>query len=160
MNEQDQVGIGIDVAKKHVDVAVTNEASVVRYPNDEDGIAKLVAVLRKKNVSRVVLEATGGYQRTLLAALLGAGLPAVAINPRQARDFAKAIGRLEKTDEVDARVLALFAERIRPQVRPLSDELTQSFMAFLARRRQLLEMACRGEKSPPASASRRSTEHP
>jgi transposase len=140
MKEEEQVAVGIDVSKKHVDVAVTGEPQVVRYSNDEEGIAKLVTDLGGKDVSRIVLEATGGYQRALLAALLGAGLPAVAVNPRQARDFAKAMGRLEKTDEVDARLLALFAERVRPEVRALPDETTQEFQAFLARRRQLMEM--------------------
>jgi len=139
MDEQRSVGVGIDVGKKHLDVAIGTEAPT-RFANDEEGIAKLVAELRNRNVSRIVLEATGGYQRTLLAALLGAGLPAVAINPKQSRDFAKAIGRLEKTDEIDARVLALFAERIVPDVRPLADEATQEFQALIARRRQLTDM--------------------
>lgn len=140
MKENDPVAVGIDVSKKHVDVAITGESSVIRYSNDEEGVAKLVAAMSARNVSRIVLEATGGYQRTLLAALLGAGLPAVAVNPRQVRDFAKAMGRLEKTDAVDAHVLSVFAERIRPEVRALPDETTQEFQAFLARRRQLLEM--------------------
>ncbi len=140
MNVEEQAAVGIDVSKKHVDVAISGEPQVIRYSNDEEGIAKLVASLSGRSISRIVLEATGGYQRTLLAALLGAGLPAVAVNPRQARDFAKAIGRLEKTDEVDAHMLALFAERVRPDVRPLPDEATQDFQAFLARRRQLMEM--------------------
>lgn len=140
MNEQRTIGVGIDVAKKHLDVAMGAEASSTRFANDEEGIAKLVDELRSTNVSRIVLEATGGYQRTLLAALLGAGLPAVAVNPKQARDFAKAIGRLEKTDDIDARVLALFAERIAPDVRPIADETTRDFQALLARRRQLTDM--------------------
>jgi len=132
--------VGIDVSKAYLDVALTGEAQPARYTNDEDGIAKLVAWLRNQKVERVVLEATGGYQRRVLAALLAAELPAVAVNPRQARDFAKAIGKLEKTDEVDARMLALFAERIRPEVRPLVDETTREFQELLARRRQLNEM--------------------
>jgi transposase len=132
--------IGIDVSKAHLDVAVAGEAESTRYTNDEEGIAKLVAWLCGQNVERVVLEATGGYQRQVLATLLGAQVPAVAVNPRQARDFAKALGKLEKTDEVDARVLALFAERIRPEVRPLVDETTREFQELLARRRQLNEM--------------------
>jgi transposase len=132
--------IGIDVSKAHLDVAVAGEAESTRYTNDEDGIAKLVAWLRGGDVERVVLEATGGYQRRVLTALLAAEVPAVAVNPRQARDFAKALGKLEKTDEVDARVLALFAERIRPEVRPLVDETTREFQELLARRRQLKEM--------------------
>ncbi|PYV16653.1 MAG: IS110 family transposase [Acidobacteria bacterium] len=132
--------VGIDVSKAHLDVAVAGEAGSTRYTNDEDGIAKLVAWLRDGDVERVVLEATGGYQRRVLTALLAAEVPAVAVNPRQARDFAKALGKLEKTDEVDARMLALFAERVRPEVRPLVDETTREFQELLARRRQLNEM--------------------
>jgi transposase len=140
MQEKESIAVGIDVAKEHVDVAITGESSVIRYANHDDGIAKLVAALRDRSVDRIVLEASGGYQRALLTALLAAGLPAVAINPRQARDFAKAIGRLEKTDQVDAHVLALFAQRIQPELRPLPDAITQEFQAFVARRRQLMEM--------------------
>jgi transposase len=132
--------VGIDVSKAHLDVAVAGEAESTRYANDENGIAELVAWLRDGNVERVVLEATGGYQRQVLAALLAAEVPAVAVNPRQARDFAKALGKLEKTDEIDARMLALFAERVRPEVRPLVDETTREFQELLARRRQLNEM--------------------
>lgn len=132
--------VGIDVAKAHLDVAFAGETATSRHANDEEGIAKLVAELRERGVERVVLEATGGYQRNMLAALLAAGVPAVAVNPRQARDFAKAMGLLEKTDAVDARMLALFAERIRPEVRALPDETTQEFQDLLARRRQLTEM--------------------
>lgn len=139
MSEKD-VAVGIDVSKAHVDVAITGEGAVARFSNDENGIAELIAVLARRNVGRVVLEATGGYQRKLLAALLGAGLPAVAVNPRQARDFAKALGRLEKTDAIDAHVLAEFADRVRPEVRPLPDEETSEFQALLARRRQVLDM--------------------
>jgi len=132
--------IGIDVSKGHLDVAVAGESGSSKYANNEAGIAQLVEWLRNEHVDRVVLEATGGYQRQLLAALLAAEIPAVAVNPRQARDFAKAMGKLEKTDEVDARALALFAERIRPEVRPLVDEATREFQDLLARRRQLTEM--------------------
>jgi len=135
-----QVFVGIDVAKAHLDVAVSGEAASERFANDEDGIAKLIGQLRSRQVALVVLEATGGYQRKVLAELLGAGLQAVAVNPRQVRDFAKAVGTLEKTDQVDAKVLSLFAERIQPKVRPEVDATTQEFQAFLARRRQLMEM--------------------
>ena len=135
-----EVFVGIDVAKAHLDVAVGSEATSERFANDEDGIAKLIERLRSNQVALVVLEATGGYQRKVLAELLGAGLQAVAVNPRQVRDFAKAVGTLEKTDEIDSKILALFAERIRPKVRPVVDAATQEFQALLARRRQLMEM--------------------
>ena len=135
-----EVFVGIDVAKAHLDVAVGSEATSERFANDEDGIAKLIERLRSNQVALVVLEATGGYQRKVLTELLGAGLQAVAVNPRQVRDFAKAVGTLEKTDEIDSKILALFAERIRPKVRPVVDAATQEFQALLARRRQLMEM--------------------
>ncbi len=131
---------GIDVAKAHLDLAINGEATCERFRNDDDGIAKLTEQLRARRATLVVLEATGGYQRKVLAELLAAGIAGVAVNPRQVRDFAKALGKLEKTDEVDARVLALFAERIRPETRPVVDETTQEFQALLARRRQLTEM--------------------
>src|SRR5262249_33933089 len=88
----------------------------------------------------IVLEAPGGLERRAVAALAGAGLPVVAVNPRQVRDFAKAVGRLAKTDAIDAGVLALFAERIRPQQRPLRDEETQELEALVVRRRQGVDM--------------------
>src|SRR5262249_9374534 len=114
--DNSQVFVGVDVGKQHVDVAVGSEPPG-RYGNDESGIAELIAMLRLLKPTLVVMEASGGYHRRLLASLTVASIAAVAINPRQVRDFAKALGRLEKTDSVDARVLALFAERIRPEVR-------------------------------------------
>jgi len=135
-----EVYVGIDVAKAHLDVAVSGQAKCERYSNDDGGIAKLVERLRSIRVALVVLEATGGYQRKALAELLAAGLPGVAVNPRQVRDFARALGTLEKTDEIDAKVLALFAERIQPKSRPAPDPATQDFQDLLARRRQLMEM--------------------
>lgn len=132
--------VGIDVAKAHLDVAMGGQEVSKRFSNDDDGISKLVDELRAQPVKLVVLEATGGYQRKLFAELVAAEIPAVAVNPRQVRDFAKAMGTLEKTDQVDAKVLALFAERIRPEVRPVADAATQEFQDLLARRRQLMEM--------------------
>jgi transposase len=132
--------IGIDVGKFHVDVALGADGPVSRFENTDGGIEQILALLKARSVGLVVLEASGGYERQLTAALLGAGWPAVAVNPRQVRDFSRAIGRLEKTDEVDARVLALFAERIRPPVRPLPDETLQLVQDWLTRRRQLVDM--------------------
>lgn len=134
------VYVGIDVSKAHLDVALSGESSSARFGNHDEGIGKLVEQLRARQATLVVLEATGGYQRKVLAELLAAGIPAVAVNPRQVRDFAKALGTLEKTDEIDAKVLALFAERIRPESRPALDPDTQEFQDMLARRRQLTEM--------------------
>jgi transposase len=132
--------VGIDVGKRFVDVAFGSEGKVERFANDDDGAAQIEAKLRGESVGRIVLEASGGYQRQLLTVLLTAGLPAVAVNARQVRDFAKAVGRLEKTDAVDARVLALFAERIRPEVRPAVAPELEELQTWLARRRQLVEM--------------------
>lgn len=131
--------VGIDIGKRHVDVAMSSE-DIRQYRNDEQGISELVAAFRAEPPELVVMEASGGYQKRLLAALAVAGVPSVAVNPRQVRDFAKAVGRLEKNDQVDAAVLRLFAERIRPEPRVLADEQTQLIDELLCRRRQLVEM--------------------
>jgi len=140
MEEKETIFAGIDVGKYNVDMAFGGQGEVKRFKNDDDGIGQILGLLKGRQVGRIVLEASGGYQRQLLAALLGAGWPAVAVNPRQARDFAKALGRLEKTDKVDAHVLALFAEKIRPPVRALPDETLQAVVDWLTRRRQLVEI--------------------
>jgi transposase len=101
---------------------------------------QLVSKLGEISPKLIVLEATGGLERRAIAALAGASLPVVAVNPRQVRDFAKATGRLAKTDAIDAAVLALFADRIRPQIRPLRDEETQELEALVVRRRQVVDM--------------------
>lgn len=139
MDEQ-QVWIGIDVAKACLDVASSGEARPWRVTNDEAGIAALVADLTARKPRLVVLEATGGHERAVTAALAAAEIPVAVVNPRQVRDFAKATGQLAKSDALDARLLALFAERVQPPVRPLPDVVAQEIAALLARRRQLLEM--------------------
>jgi len=106
---------GIDVSKAELEVAVGEQAW--RVPNDMAGIEALVDRLRESAPERVVLEATGGHETAAVAALAEAGLPVVVANPRQVRDFGRATGQLAKTDRIDARVLALFAERVRPEVR-------------------------------------------
>lgn len=137
--ENAQLFVGIDVGKQYLDVAVGREPPS-RLGNDEAGIGELIGMLQSRPPTLVVMEASGSYHRRLLASLTVAGVAAVAINPRQVRDFAKALGRLEKTDGVDAHVLALFAERIRPEVRPVPDEQTQALEELLSRRRQIVEM--------------------
>ena len=132
--------VGLDVAKAHVDVAMRPSGEPWRVANDEAGIAQLVARLRALQPTVVVAEATGGFERAAIAALAAAGVPVVVANPRQVRDFARATGQLAKTDQLDAGILALFAERVRPTPRPLPDEATQLLDALLTRRRQLLEM--------------------
>lgn len=130
--------VGIDVSKAELEVAIGDEAWTVS--NDEPGITTLLERLRTRPLELVVLEATGGHETRAVAALAEAGLPVVVANPRQVRDFGRATGQLAKTDRIDARVLALFAERVRPEVRSLPDEEAQELTALLARRRQLIEM--------------------
>lgn len=138
--------VGIDVAKAHIDVAIDGKQGVSRYGNDVDGHTTLVAALAKAQVGLVVMEASGGYEAELACALQAAGLPVTVINPRQARDFAKAMGRLAKTDQLDATMLAELASvlRRRPDadrfIRPLPDAEQQRLAALVARRRQLLSM--------------------
>ncbi len=131
--------VGIDVAKAELVVAV-RPAGAWSCANDEAGIRDLVTRVAALAPQLVVLEATGGYEMPAVGALSAAGLPVVIANPRQVRDFAKATGQLAKTDRVDAAILALFAERVRPTPRPLPDAAAQNLESVLTRRRQLLEM--------------------
>jgi transposase len=149
--------VGIDVAKAELVVAVLPTADSWAVPNEDGGIAALVRRLRSLGPALVVVEATGGYERALVAALATAGVPLVVANPRQVRDFARATGQLAKTDRIDAATLALFADRVRPAPRPLPDQLTQALDALLTRRRQLLEMltAERNRLTPALPAIRR-----
>lgn len=130
---------GIDVSKDRLDLALRPGAPRT-VPYDDAGIQLLVKHLQAVAPAVIVLEATGGLELPLVAALAAAELPVVIANPRQIRDFAKAAGQLAKTDQLDARVLAHFAEVMRPVPRPLPDEQAQQLGALLARRRQLIEM--------------------
>jgi transposase len=132
--------IGIDVAKAELVVAHGPTGPVRSVANDEAGVRALAAELIEVAPVLIVLEATGGYELLSVAALAAAGLQVVVVNPRQVRDFAKATGQLAKTDRIDARMLALFGERVRPPVRSLPDEEARELDALLTRRRQLLEM--------------------
>lgn len=137
---KEDVHAGIDVAKARLDVWVSTEGKVRSFSNDEGGIATLKAELIGRRPTRVVVEATGGYERTVVATLLAAGLPVAVVNPRQVRDFAKAIGRLAKTDALDAEVLARFGAAVNPPVRALPDAQTQALAEQVKRRQQLVEM--------------------
>lgn len=132
--------IGIDVAKAELVVASRPSGEVWTVPNDDLGVRALVERLRPLKPELLVLEATGGYERLVVVALAAAGLPVVVVNPRQVRHFAQATGQLAKTDRIDAGILALFAERVRPAVRPLPDPAARDLEALVTRRRQLLEM--------------------
>jgi len=132
--------VGIDVAKDHLDVHVLPQGTAWRCAQCPQALADLAARLAALRPALAVLEATGGLEYPAAAALAAAGVPVAVVNPRQARDFAKATGRLAKTDAIDAEALALFAQRVRPPARPLPDAAAREFDALLQRRRQLLEM--------------------
>lgn len=151
VNSPDQVFVGIDVSKAKLDIHVLPSEQAWTTPNDSADVGALVSKLAAFKPTLIVLEATGGLERRALAQLLAAKLPAVAVNPRQVRDFAKATGHLAKTDTLDARILALFADRIRPEVRPAPDEQTQELDALMVRRRQVVDMLT-AEKNRLAAA--------
>ena len=132
--------VGIDVSKDRLDVHVRPSGQTLTAARDSTGLQQLVGSLRKLAPALIVLEATGGFEITVAAALASAGLPLAVVNPRQIRDFARATGRLAKTDALDAQVIALFAERIRPEPRPLADADSQNLAELIARRRQVVEM--------------------
>jgi transposase len=132
--------VGIDVAKAHLDVAVVPDGPTFQVPYTEAGLSTLIAQIHPFTPTLVVLEATGGYETEVTTALVLAALPVAVINPRQVRDFAKALGRLAKTDAIDAAVLAEFAARMQPEPRPVPDAAHQALAALVTRRRQLVEM--------------------
>lgn len=132
--------VGIDVSKRRLDVALGVGGELLAVDNDPVGFAVLVEKLSGLEPERIVIEASGGYETALVGELAAAGLAVVVVNPRQVRDFARALGQLAKTDRLDAQVLALFAERVRPPLRALPDELERELKALMTRRRQLVEM--------------------
>ena len=139
--------VGIDVAKRQLDIAERPGGERWAMGNDGAGIAALLERLSGAGpIALIVLEATGGYEIPVVAALTAVGLPVVVVNARQVRDFARAVGKLAKTDAIDAAILAQFAEAVRPERRALPDELTQTLQSWLARRRQLLEMVLAEEQ--------------
>lgn len=135
-----QIWVGIDVAKAHLDVAFRPTGAALQFPNSTSGIDQLLTHLRSVEPTLVVLEATGGLQIPVTAALAQAGIPVAVVNPRQVRDFARATGKLAKTDTLDAGVLAHFGEALNPEVRPLPDAQLQELGELLGRRQQLVEM--------------------
>ena len=149
--EQKPTYVGIDVAKAQVDVAVrpTGQRWVVSF--DETGVGELVSQMKGLDPALVLLEASGGLELPLVAALAAAALPVVVVNPRQVRDFARAIGTLAKTDALDAAILAHFADAVRPSVRPLRDAETQVLNSLTARRHQVMTMLV-SEKSHLSTA--------
>jgi transposase len=132
--------IGIDVSKDRLDVHVRPSGERLAVGRNSAGLDQLVARCGALGPTLIVLEATGGYEITVAAALASAKLPLAVVNPRQVRAFARALGRLAKTDRLDAEVIALFAEKVRPEPRPVADEEALALGELVARRRQLVEM--------------------
>lgn len=139
MMESPSVFVGIDVSSQRLDVAIGDDPPE-SFGNDDAGVVALSQRLSAVGCELIVLEATGGFEALLVATLAGAGLPVRVINPRQARDFAKAMGLLAKTDALDARLLRQFAERIRPVLLPHKSEAARELAALVARRRELVQM--------------------
>lgn len=132
--------VGIDVSKDRLDVHLRPSGEAFVVARDDKGLEELVARLRGLACELVVLEATGGFETMVAAAIAAAGLPLAVVNPRQIRQFAGALGRLAKTDTLDAEVIARFAEQVRPPARPVPDEEARALGELVARRRQLIEM--------------------
>jgi transposase len=140
MTDATRGSVGIDVSKGTLDVQVRPTDARWTVANDDRGIRALVAQLQTTAPAQIVIEATGGYELAVVGALAAAGLPVIVVNPRAVRDFARATGQLAKTDQLDAGILARFAEQVQPEIRPLADAEQQELDALLTRRRQLIEM--------------------
>ena len=151
MNKAAEIFIDIDVSKKHLDVGQLPGNKTWTYTNDEKGIKEILGLLKAQKPFLIVLEATGGLELPVAGALAAANLPVAVINPRQGRDFARATGRLAKTDTIDALVLAGFAQGIRPKPRPIKDQQLQELDALVSRRRQIVDMLT-AEKNRLSSA--------
>jgi transposase len=143
--------IGIDVSKDRLDVSVRPSNEKMSFTNGDEGIDLLIQRIQPLQPELIVMEATGCYHQLVLGRLLAVGLAAIAINPRQARDFARAIGRIAKSDSIDADVLAEFGEKIRPEVRTIADQATQELDAICTRRRQLVAMVIAEKNRYPAA---------
>ena len=139
MNREDLI-IGVDVSKAHLDIAFGENSQVCRTENNELNILALVEEFKGLQPTLIVAEATGGLERILVMHLAAGNLPIVAVNPRHVRNFAKAVGLLAKTDAIDARVLARFGAAIKPDVRPIKDEHRQQLADQLSRRQQITKM--------------------
>lgn len=137
-NVNENVSVGIDVSKGQLDVCRLPGDHRAQFNNDSAGVKQLLAWLAQHPPTRIVLEATGGLERLVVAELSMAEMPVVVVNPRQVRQFAGALGILAKTDQIDAHVLARFAQDVRPPIRPLPDEKARELAELVARRRQLV----------------------
>lgn len=140
LENKKEIFIGIDVSKKKLDVAARPTGEFMSFSNNDDGISCVVDFVKSFFPTLIVLEATGGLETATVGMLADKGLPVVVINPRQVRDFAKATGKLAKTDEIDAHLIARFGEAVRPELRLLKDQDAQKLAALITRRRQIVGM--------------------
>src|SRR5688572_1072767 len=140
VNSKDQVVVGVDVSKAVLDIGVIPSGELLQFTNDANGIEEFGKKLKSLVADLVVMEATGGYETAVATALVASGLRVAVVNPRQIRDFAKATGRLAKSDRIDAQVIAAFGEAIEPEIVRLPDEDARELQALLVRRRQLVAM--------------------
>jgi transposase len=136
----DEVFVGVDVSKHHVDISILPGGAHRRYANNKPGIAALFSDLAPLSPSLIVVESTGGYEQTIVDALSGARISVAVVNPRHVRHFARATGQLAKTDRIDAGILAAFAQSIRPPVRAPKGKGERELEEALLRRRQLVGM--------------------
>ena len=132
--------VGVDVSKDSLDVAIGPQKDIITFGNDQKGVDALVKKISRIDAQLTVFESTGGYELLAVSSIAQAGLPVVIVNPRQVRNFAKATGILAKTDAIDARVIAHFAQAVKPDVRQLKDRQTSELTALVTRRRQIIEM--------------------
>jgi len=151
----DEIFVGIDVSKSQLDVHVCPTGEYFAVTRDADGLDELIGRLRPLGMSLVAVEATGGFETTTAAALAGAGLPVVVVNPAQVRSFALSLGQRAKTDRIDAEVIARFVQATRPEVRPLPDEETQLLADLVTRRRQIVVMIVAEKNREKRAASTR-----
>jgi len=145
--------VGIDVAKETLEVCIRPDNIHKSFTNDDQGRIDMARLLTEMTPALIILEASGGYEVPVVEVLALRSLTVAVVNPRQVRDFAKAIGKLAKTDTIDAEIIARFAEVIRPDVRPLKDKDAQQFQAFIARRRQLVQMLTEEKNRLPLAPS-------
>jgi transposase len=153
MNSQTEIYMGIDVSKASLDVAVWQPEQTWQVRNDLEGVGKLLQRLKELEPKLVVIEATGGYEKLIVAELIAAKIAVSVVNPKRTRDFARSVGQLAKTDKIDARILAQFAQAIRPEPRPLRTEEEERLSALISRRRQLIDILT-------AEKNRLATTHP
>jgi transposase len=151
MNSLEEIFVGIDVSKASLDVAVWQPEQSWQVGNDVEGIGKLLKRLKELGPKLVVIEATGGYEKLIVAELVLAKVAVSVVNPKRVRDFARSVGQLAKTDKIDARILARFAQAVHPTPRPLRSEEEERLSALVSRRRQIIDMLT-AEKNRLATA--------